>query len=412
MTRFLHAFLRGLSSRALPPLVMGFFLLIYIGIAFATDETLVALIEVSRRSVILVILLALLPLNHLARLVKESACQLKRSRALRGSVPADPALFDEAVPLSAPVSLTGLEERLAAQGYRTRTTEGTLAAWRGVGNFPARLFWRAAIFCLFAGIMISLGGRDSSRGAIIEGVQLPETSGGGRVERVVLAPSQGAILSRSLTMEVAPPGGGEGKRVFGLYPPALYRGVFIYPRYLGIGLKFRLTAPDLPGGFENLSVLNIHPAGKEDSVEVPGTPYRLIFSLAPAEDGSDPYMTGRLAFMFKLFKGKELLFSGSAPAGAEFARDGYLLSFPDARRLVITDFIRDYGVLLIWTAALLLVATTCLWLPVRLFFPRREMLFVLSGAAPQAHYRAEGGRRRHAGVFHEVLDLLETKRQP
>jgi hypothetical protein len=408
--RLLHTIYGGLASRVLPPLVIGCFLLLYIGIAFGTNDTLIALMEIARTNVILLILLTLLPLNHLIRMLQETARHLKVRRLLHGATGAvDPGLFDETVLLSASASFAGLEGRLAAEGYQIRSTENSLAAWRGIGNFPARICWRAATLCLFAGILISLNTRVSTRGAVIEGERLPAAAGGGKVERVVLADSRGMILSKALVMEVAPPDGG-ARRVFGLYPPSLYRGAFVYPRYLGIGLFIRFAAPDLPGGYEKHCILNIHPAGKEDSAEIPGSPSRIILSLARPEDGSDPYKTGRMTFLFKLFKGKEVLFAGGAPAGGEFVSDGYRLSFPDARRLVITDFIRDYGVLLIWAASLLFVVAVCLWLPVRIFFPRKEMLFLLGVDALQTCSRAEGGRSRHAGVFHDALDLIEARR--
>lgn len=410
MRRLLHTILGGLASRALPPLVIGGFLLLYIGIAFGTDDTLIALMEITRTTVILVALLALLPLNHLIRLLRESASHNELRRALHGAAAGvKPELFDETVPLSPTASFAGLEERLAAEGYQTRSTGSGLAAWRGVGTFAGRICWRAATFCLFAGILISLSSRASTRGSVIEGEPLPAAAGGGKVERVVLADSHGAILSKALAMEVTPPEAGAARRVFGLYPPALYRGAFIYPRYLGIGLFVRFDAPDLPGGYQKHCILNIHPPGKEDSADITGSPYRLIFSLAQPEDGSDPYKTGHMTFLFKLLKGKDVLFAGSAPAGGEFVHDGYRLSFPDARRLVITDFIRDYGVLLIWAAALLFIAAGCLWIPARVFFPRREMLFLREADTVKAFSRAEGGRNKHAGVFHDALDLIEGR---
>jgi hypothetical protein len=122
-------------------------------------------------------------------------------------------------------------------------------------------------------------------------------------------------------------------------------------------------------------------------------------------------MTGNVTLQFKLLKGKELLFTGSAPPGGEFARDGYRLSFPEIRRLVITDYIGDYGVFFIWAASLLLVAAVIIWLPIRAFFPRQEMLFRLAPDGSTASSRAEGGARRHAGVFHEALDLVYAGKQ-
>ena len=119
-------------------------------------------------------------------------------------------------------------------------------------------------------------------------------------------------------------------------------------------------------------------------------------------------MTGNFALRFKLLKGKEVLFSGNTPAGGEFVRDGYRLALPDIRRLVVTDYIRDYGVLFIWWSGLFFAAALTLWLPIRAFFPRREMLFRFDPDVTRAYSRTEGGTRKHAGIFHEALDLIDS----
>jgi hypothetical protein len=217
------------------------------------------------------------------------------------------------------------------------------------------------------------------------------------------------ILAKKLAIEIAPTNAGEGRRVFGLYPPTLSEGSFVYPRYLGVALYLRFAAPGMTKGFEKHSVLSLYPPGKEDSVEVTGSPYRIVISLAQPDDGSDPYETGRMIFQFKLLKGKDVLFTGSSPSGGEVARDGYHISFPDSRRLVVTDFIQDNGVLSIWAAIILFVAAGGIWLPIRLFLPRREMLFSCTQDVLHAYSRAEGKVRMHGGVFHEALDFLEAR---
>ena len=90
-------------------------------------------------------------------------------------------------------------------------------------------------------------------------------------------------------------------------------------------------------------------------------------------------------------------------------RDGYRIALPEIRRLVVTDFIGDYGLLCIWGATLLFSIAVCFWLPLRLFLPRREMVFTCGSGLTRAFSRAEGGVRRHAGVFHESLDLIAAK---
>jgi len=404
---------RILASRALPPVVISMFLLLYIGIAFDNEDALMALIDIVGSNVMLVSLFALIPLNRVVRLLEEFRDLLTRRQLLRGKKEAVlESLFDETVKIDGAGSrFSGIERRLANSGYRTVAGEDSLVAWRGISTFPARALFLVASAFLFCGVLISLNGRVTYRGTVIEGEKLPTSTGeGGIVERIVLAKSTGRFMAKTLTMAVASPEHGGADRIFGLYPPARDNGAFVYPRYLGVGLFFRFSAPDMPGGYETHAILSIYPPGKEASEEIPGSPYRIIFSLVPPDDGSDPYMTGRMSFLFKLLKGKDVVLTGKAPAGGEFSQEGYSLSFPDARRLVITDFIRDPGVYLIWSSMMLFIVAGCIWAPVKIFSPRREMLFQKGLDGCRAWSRAEGRRRAHAGVFHEALDALEPVR--
>jgi len=401
-----------LASRALTPVVMGMFLFLYIGLAFFTEEALITLIGLVGSNVFLIILFALIPLNMGVRLLKEVKGHFERRRALLGEMERVPqGLFDETVAVGGAPSFAEAERRLAASGYKIHVSGRTLSAWRGISMFPSRALFLAATVCLFSGILLSLAGRSSYRGAIMEGELLPSQSGQATdvVERITLEPAAGPILSKVLTIETRPLPPDRGGATYGLYPPARYRGAFVYPRYMGIGLYYRFTAPDLPRDYASRSLLGIYPPGKEDRRDIPDSPYRLVFSMAQPADGSDPYMTGRVTIAFKLLKGKDLLMSGSAPIGGEFSRDGYRLAFPDVRRVVVTDFILDHGVVPIWAAAVLFVIAACVWLPVRLLSPRREMVFISSkDGVLHACSRAEGRCRKHAGVFHDVLDVLEA----
>jgi hypothetical protein len=413
MKRLLFAILAAGSSRAVPPLIIGFFLLLYIGIAFFTDETLITLMAFTRTSLMLGGILALIPLNSALRMLRTSSGHLKIRRLLTGKTDViSPELFDEAVELPVSPPFQELEKRLIAEGYKTFRSNITLAAWRGISSFPVRILFLAGTFSLFAGILISTTSRTSQRQMVIEGEQLPTPTGtGGVVERIILANSSGSILSRTLTMEIAPSGSGYGRRSFGLYPPALYSGSFVYPRYLGLALKLRFLAPGMQTGYETQCFLNCYPPGKEASEVIPGTPYRIVFSVPEPEAGSDryrSYMTDNVTLNFKLLKDKEVVFAGSATSGGEFVRDGYRMSLIEIRRLVVTDYIGDYGVLFIWGAALLFTLAAVLWLPTRVLFPRREMFFRHEKNHTQACSRAEGGSRKHAGVFHEALDLVDT----
>uniref|UniRef100_C6E615 ResB-like domain-containing protein n=1 Tax=Geobacter sp. (strain M21) TaxID=443144 RepID=C6E615_GEOSM len=389
-------------SRSVAPGVIGFFLLLYVGIAFGSNEPLTTLMAFTRGSVILLLILALVPLNLAARLADEAWAQVRRRRAMAGKGCAGVApLFDDAVRLPQETSLAEQAQRMACRGYQTRATADHLAAWRGVSLFPARLLFLLGGFCLFAGILLSLTTRDTQRAPVVEGEHLP----GSRdlVQRIVLRDEPGLLLERSLEIFVAMEGGGE--RAFGLYPPARHRGRFLYPRYLGVAPLVRLTAPELPDGFEQYAVLGVYPPGKEDTVAIPDTPYRIIFQMAPAA-AEDPYITGRITLQFRVLKEDRQVFAGSAPVGGGAGGNGYSVAFPACRRMVVADFVQDAGVPLIWSAALLFGLALCYWLPVRLWSPRRELLVVRGEAGVVACSRAEGRRRAHAGSFHELLDLL------
>jgi hypothetical protein len=400
-----------LSSRIVPPVVIGLFLVLYIGIAFFTDETLITLMALTRRSVFLAALLSLLPLNGACRIVVEAGRFLKRRRAMNGTGDVPSALFDETTELAGAPPVAELEGRLRDAGYRTRWSGDRLAAWRGVSLFPVRFIFLAGTVCLFAGILISLTTRTVYRYPVIEGEPLPgPVEQGGIVEHIRFENASGPILSRDLSIEVASSAAGEGGRTFGLYPPSQFRGAFVYPRYLGVALHLRFSAPDLPAGYAAREVLNLYPPGREAAAAIPGTPYRLNVTLEKPGDGTDPYTTGRMNFQFKILNGNDVLYRDSMPSGGEFARDGYRLAFPDARRMVLTDYIGDRGIYLVAASSLLYLCAVLLFAPIRAMTPRREMLFVAGVDRVLACSRAEGRARRHNGVFHDALDVLETGR--
>ncbi len=411
MRRIGNVFFSVLSSRALPPLVMVFFLIMYAGIAVFSDEALAMLMAQIRRNPFLTILLALIPLNAVIRLVRETARFLRRRRLIKtgrceGLVP---GMFDEMIDLSFSPSLARLQEQLAATGYRVQATETSLAAWRGVTVFPARILFLAGMIFLFSGILFSLTTRTTRREMLIEGEPLSWATGErDRIENVSLQEHAGLFFNRALTVKLATHDG--IRKTFGLYPPSRYQGAFLYPRYLGIAPLVRFSAPDLPGGFETHYILMIYPPGKEDSADIPGTAYRVFFSLAPAESGDDPFITGRMALLFRVLKEKEPVATGRVLLGGESSKGGYRLGFPDFRRVVATDFVRDHGVIPIWMALVFFAAALLWWLPARFISPRREIFFVQGFNGIHAVSRAEGMRIRHGGVFHAALDSLENNR--
>jgi len=412
MTKLLGRLWRLLSSRALTPGVIAIFLFLYTVVAFWTDEALVVLMQLVRSNLLLSTLLALLPLNSACCLVAETRAYLYRRRLLAGQdLPVLPGLFDEEVPLApgavaAPETLARVKGNLESVGYRTRVSERDAAAWRGLHGFPARFLYLAGVFCLFGGILVSLTTRVSLRGSVVEGEPLPGAGPGGRVvSRIGYGKADGLVLSKSLIIESSEPGSGRREQ-YGIYPPGRFEGAFVYPRYLGVAAAFRFSAPDFPSGYQQQAPLSIYPPGKEAEVAVPDTDYRLRFSLQPPADGSDPYSTGKLAINFKLLKGTTEVASGTLSSGGEYARDGYRLALLDARRLVITDLIKDRGVVPIWVAGGVFLLAFGYWLVVRLLGPRRELLITWQGETGLALSRAEGRSRRHNEQFHEALDRI------
>ncbi|GFO60724.1 hypothetical protein GMST_30490 [Geomonas silvestris] len=412
MTKLPARLWRLLSSGALTPAVIAIFLLVYAAIAFLTDEALIVLMQLVRGNLLLCALLALIPVNSACCLIAETRAFIHRRRLLAGAdLPVLPGLFDEEVAVgegAAPAqgTLSRIKGNLEAEGYRTRLGERDAAAWRGLNSFPARFLYLVGVFCLFAGILVSLTTRTSLRGAVAEGEPLPGPGGEGQaVSRITYAKVDGLILSKRLIIENSDSRSGR-KEEFGIYPPARYQGAFVYPRYLGVGVAFHFAAPELPAGFQQQAPLAIYPPGKAAEVPVQDTGYRLRFSLQAPADGSDPYITGKMALNFKILQGSSEVASGTLPAGAEFVRDGYRLAIQDTRRVVITDLIRDNGVIPIWFAGVIFALAFCYWLAVRLVSPRRELIFTWQSAPAVALSRAEGRSRRHNEQFHEALDRI------
>jgi hypothetical protein len=400
-----------LSSRSLSPLVIGAFLLVYVGIGYFTDDALIALMGLTRSNPLLLALLALLPINSACRLIAEAHAFRTRRQALAGR-PCEgcAGLFDEAVTLPGDGGLAEVQERLARRGYAVRPSAASLAVMRGIPVFPLRAMYLAATCCLFAGILISLSTRTAARGALVEGAPFSMTGGSGVIERIVLGDFTGHPLFRGLAIVAAPADAPHSRLTFGLYPPTRFRGEFVYPRYLGINLHLRFSAPDLSGVYEDDIPANLYPPGKEERIGIPGSSYRFFFSLLAPDDGTDPYVTGRMTFAYRLLNGAQPVASGVISRGGQAEAAGCRLELSDARRMVVTDFIGDNGVFLIWTAGVLYTVALLLWLPLRLFLPRREMLFCRADGALSAFSRAEGRRRAHARVFHEILDVIEARR--
>jgi hypothetical protein len=398
-----------ITSRKLAPVVIAIFLGLYAVIAPFNDETLTVLMAVTKESLLLQALLALVPANFLARLARESVLSLRRKRAMGGSPSQDMGgLFDEEVTIVASVAgFADAERSLALAGYRTAQQGNTLAAWRGFNLFPARALWLLGGCCLFLGILLSLTLRTSLRDALVEGEPLPQSVGlTGRVTAITLKENPGGLLfSRDLAIEITHAAlRGLVTRRFGIYPPGLVNGQFLYPRFLGIAALLRFSAPDMQTGISGPVILMIHPPGKEDTVAIEDSPYKLSFRLLPAPGGEDPYITGRFALACRLVSGDRELFDTVLQEGGEVSRNGFTLALPEVRKVAVVDFVHDPGVLFIWGAILMLAVAAVIALVVRIFWPRREVLFIAGEGVTQSFAYAEGRMRGHLGVFHKTLD--------
>jgi hypothetical protein len=394
-------------KRLATPIVLAIFFLLYLGISFYSDEALVLLLGLIRNNPLLKALLGLLPVAAAAGLVGELAGFMSMRAVLAGDPSRLPAgYFEEELELKGAADFARLARHLAAAGYRTTENGATFHAWRGKSLFPARLLARSGKLLLFLGIFLSLTTRVSLREAVIEGEALPHGSGE-KTKRISLRDGNGLLLSQTLQISVTKEeGGGRTSREFGIYPPGMLNGYFLYPRYLGVAPLVQFSAPDFVPGISSHFVLMLYPPGKEDSADIPGTRYRLYLSLHQPSAAEDPYQSGRFILRYRMVKGNQLAFAGSMPVGATFAHDGYYLAFPEVRRIVATDYVRDWGVLFIWSAALFFMLALVVWLPTRLLAPGREMLFVQVNGTVRAFSRAEGKTRLHAGAFHETLDLM------
>lgn len=395
--------LQFIASRRITPVILTVFLAIYVAAAFVGDEALATLMALTQRNVFLLCLLFCVPLNIAARLLSESSGWIGRRRALHGKTEVRPGMFDEETVMSGG-DLAGVADRLGSAGYRLHRGEGVLGAFRGYSAFPARMLFLCGALLLSLGIFLSLSLRNVVREAVVEGEPLPPfLREVGRVVAIELRELHGAhLLARDLVVSVASDG---TTRRFGLYPPGSIAGFFLYPRFLGVAPLVQFSAPDLPR-VADYYLLMLYPPGREDSAQLAGTPYRISFRLLETQSGEDPYVTGAFSFSFRIEKAGQVVAQGTVPAGGAFSGNGFRLALPDARRIVTADFVRDPGVPLIWLAFLLLPLSLLVYLPVRLLNPRREILLIRKGERVVAHGRAEGRRARHAGVFHEILDML------
>lgn len=388
MKRILVKALVLVSHRLLPPVVCGLFLLLYIGTAFFTDDALVTLVQLTGYAPPALGLLVLVAVNALLRIGADK--------------------YGQASALAVAGKLDTVETAriLGAEGYRVTVREGFVDARRGVSLFIPRLLWRLTVFLLFVGVALSLSSRRSLRLPVIEGEQLQIPDAAPRsVERITLETVPGhPFLQRRLTISLLTPDG--GRDVYGIYPPRLLGSAYLYPRYLALAPLLQISLPDSVTSSADYRMIKIYPPGREDEVVV-SDEYRLKLVIPQRGDSADPFQTARFNLHVRLLKGDQLFAEGDLPFGGSFEANGFSVALLDARRYVVTDFVRDYGVPCIWSAFVLLLAAVTLYLPLRYIWPRREMLFSADGeGGVSATCYSEGRNRGHDELFHDLLDRI------
>ena len=346
MKRLGWLFREVVASPAVTPAVIGFFALIYIIVAFYSDEALVTLLALTRNNIPLSLLLACIPVNIAARLIQETGLFIRRRRSVdlqsvRPVLGAD----EERVELPGKAKMELIEKELGQAGYHYRQGSSFFAAWKGISIFPARVLFLLGLLMLFSGLLLSTTTRTSIRVPIIEGEPLPEAVGvEGRIDQILFQEDRGLFMARSLDIIVALGGGGstESKK-FSLYPPGSVNGIYLYPRYLGLAPFVEFTPAEPAFAFSSYVTLMIYPPGKEDSVEVPGSPYKIVFSLVEPGTGQDPYISGKYELHFRVLKLMVPVAEGTLNMGASVRQNGSTLAFPNAKRIVVTDLVRDRG---------------------------------------------------------------------
>ena len=394
-----------LGHRLLAPAVCAIFLAAYVVTSFFTDETLVLLIGLIGRNPLALGLLLLGGINSLL-----GACSLwSRFRAgrqlLKGSL--SPVVSGwEMLDLAGKLDIPETAGILKEAGYRVAIGGSYVAAWRGLSLLVPRLLWKLAIGLAFLGIMLSLAGRKSTRMEFAEGEPLPVTGmPPAMVERIELQSSPDHwFYQNQLSITLAQLDG--NKKYFGIYPPGVYGGTFVYPRYLSLAPLLQVRLPNVAENIETTyRQVMIYPPGREDIVEYPGG-YRLFVSLVSGVSDVDPFIAADGMLNLRLVRDNHVVAESRVAKGSGFAANGHEVRYLGLKRFVVTDLVRDPGVPFVWGAVVAAILSLTLYLPIRLFLPKREVLFVVDGDLVKAYSRAEGRYLRHGALFHDLLDRI------
>lgn len=407
MKRTLTAIVALLSHRLVLPAVCVLFLLCYIGVTFFTDEALVTLLRLIGQNPLALGLLALVAVNALLGMVTDIRVWIAARKLSDGRSHVDIGVMGhETIMVAGRLDTEETARILRIGGYRVTIREGFVSASRGISLLAPRLLWRLTVCLLFAGMALSLLSRQSQRIPVIEGEVLdlagmPERT----VERITLEDVPGHwFLQRKLAIALIDPSG--RRDTYGVYPPRILGSGFLYPRYLSLAPLLRIDGPGF-GLSEGYRLVMLYPPGREDVIPLSGD-YQLKLVIPDLEGMTDPFVSGRFDIHFTLLKGDQLVSEGDVPFGGRFESVDLTVELRDARRYVVTDFVRDYGLFCIWIALVTALVAFILYLPLRFLWPQRFMIFSVDTEKMQivAGCSSEGKSRQNETLFYDLLDKI------
>jgi hypothetical protein len=334
-----------------------------------------------------------------------------------------------------------LNTRLSEMGYHVKhSTQGGIYAVKGRLSELGKLVLAFSLFLLLLGLFISLNfrtayeivageGQDvflkeqarASRNSWTEGSRetkareadnLPDVSF--RLNRVDTAGESDtsrpwySFLSGNITAWIAYPADTlESEAAIGFYPPQRVMGEYL--QLTDFGYAPMVLIKDQQGRImtQSFVILRLLPAGTEDSIQPPGSPYSFYFSLAGQEHAGDSRIPD---YILKITRGVDIVYQGQVAQGKTITFEGNTLSLPETTHWVSFNVVDDYGIPISFTAIILGVIGLGLTFCCKFIWYRRELYFipVMHEPAVKKVYvgsKAERSRKTHS----EQLDLLLEK---
>lgn len=307
------------------------------------------------------------------------------------------------------LEISVLEKYLRRRGYRVKSgvsaqdaescdgiyfmphVSTLLYAYKGRFSSVGNLLSHAAFLFLLVGVFVSLLFRFEGRAIVTEGFPF---SGSASEYSAISASPYASIPDVSFDLNKITPRFWQGELLFTelradmtykdgpksawLSSPAKIGGANIIissisrtPMYV---LKDK-NGREIDAAYVNLAIFV---PGSEDHFQIPGFPHQIFVSFYPDYELRGGSIISRSmeernpAYFVKIFRGRLLVYSGLIKPGEEATFEGLKISFPEMRYWGEFRIIKDPGLLLIWSAFILLVAGL-VW---RLIFYKREILLL------------------------------------